>query len=160
VGLLNESILPYVMVLVGAVGRGADKRILFYAARNTPSLIIDCANKANPHMLFPEIDIEQMANIYVIELELLYKYRDVLKYVPYFIKKNNIKTTVITSSKHLFHYQDEKENENVKQHAWELIKDIARYNEVIVSADIDTARKYCDQIWDMEDNKTGSMKKI
>jgi hypothetical protein len=35
VGLLNESILPYPMVLVGAVGKDVEYKILFYAVRNS-----------------------------------------------------------------------------------------------------------------------------
>ena len=151
------------MVLIGIIGNSCsyiNHKLLLYAANHTPSLVIDCANAANPHFLYPSVPLEKMSQVYVIELELLYKFRDVLLRVPLFIKNKNIKSVIVTTSDHLFHYQDEIENKNVIEHSWELMKLIGKSNVVLIGlspSHIKYAKKYCNKIGVVK-NRTYSIK--
>ena len=140
------------MTLIGIIGNSGsfiNHKLLLYAANHTPSLVIDCANAANPHFLYPSVSLEKMSQVYVIELELLYKFRDVLLRVPSLIKNRNIKSVIVTTSNHLFHYQDEIENQNLIEHSWELMKSIGKNNLVLVGlapSYLKYAKKYCDRL--------------
>lgn len=109
-----------------------NRMILLEASKKTPSLVIDCANAANPHNLYPEVSIHEMDQMYVVELELLYKFRDVLKEAPDMMRRLNAKFVAITTSESLFNYQNEKENFMVMLHSWELIKGLGKENDVLV----------------------------
>lgn len=151
------------MSLIGVLGgKGLNKCIIAMAAKNTPSLIIDCANAADPHSLFPDVELEKMGQIYVIELELLYKFRDVLLRVPAIAKQRGIKMIAITTSDHLFNYQDERENNNIIEHSWLLMRKIGQSYPVIVgisegSVHMKFAMKYCHKLG-VERNGTHSCK--
>lgn len=124
-------------VVVGE-GRRLDHHLLRCAAETLPSYIIDCSNCADPHSLYPEVLPEAMARIYVTEVEMLYKFRDILKGCRGFIHEEGIRLVVITTTGHLFNYQDELENYYVIEHAWELIHAIAKTTEVIAGVRRDT----------------------
>ncbi len=151
------------MTLIGIVGNSGsyiNHKLLLYAANHSPSLIIDCANSANPHSIYPSISLEKMAQVYVIELELLYKLRDVLLQTPLIIKKKGIKCIIVTTSDHLFHYQDEIENQNIIEHSWELMKDIGKSNLILVGltpSHLKYAKKYCNKVGVVK-NRTYSIK--
>ncbi len=143
------------MTLTVIVGnnRHLNTKLLLYAAANVPSLVIDCANCANPHKLFPKVTIEQLSKIYVVELELLYKFRDVLLRVPSIAKQKEIKTIVVTISDFLFHYQDEIENNNITEHCWELLHEIGKKYEIVAGLDynskqIEFAKRFADRLGD------------
>ncbi len=128
-------------------GASLNHKMIMYAAKKAPALIIDCANSADPHAFYPEISIEQFRKLYVIELELLYKFRDALLRVPSIMKNIGARTIVVTTSDHLFNYQDEKENYNIMDHSWELLKRIGEKYTVIAAVTPDSkhlrfARKY------------------
>ena len=135
------------MVLIGIKGDSAsflNRQLLLYAAKNTPCLVIDCANVANPHSLFPEVDLPVLEKIYVIELELLYKFRDTLLRVPSIMRNIGAKHIVVTTINHLFHYQDELENKNIMDHAWRLLKILSKRYTIV--AGIKKENPYLDEI--------------
>jgi hypothetical protein len=111
-----------------------NRNLLLYAVRNRPSLVIDCANAANPHSLFPEVEQEELVDVYVIPIELIYAFRDVLKIVPGIADRLGVRCIVITPFNGLFHYDDERENENIIRHAWELMNRLGERYEVVVGS--------------------------
>jgi hypothetical protein len=147
------------MVLIGIVGNSGssvNQFLLMHAAKNIPSLIIDCANAADPHRLYPSVPLERMSRIYVLEVELLYKFRDILVKTPFFMRRFSAKCLVVTTAEHLFHYQDEVENNQVIEHSWELMKEVAREHTVVVglkhgSTHFSFAQKFCTRIKEVRD---------
>ena len=139
------------MALTGFVSQNHKKlnsRLLQCAAEHVPAILIDCANSADPHRFYPAIDLPTMQQIYVFELELLHKFRDVLRKVPIYAKKLNAQIIVVTTSDHLFNYHNEDENRNVNVHAWQLMKKIGYSYEIVVgiyphSEQYHLAKKYC-----------------
>lgn len=150
--IFKQARFDFSMVLMGIIGSSSsyvNHRLLMYASNHAPSLVIDCANAANPHSLYPAVPMEKMSQVYVIELELLYKFRDVLLRVPSIIKKMYIKSIVITTSDHLFNYQDKIENHNIIQHSWELMRAIGNKKAVLVGltpSHLKYAKKYCHKL--------------
>jgi hypothetical protein len=105
------------------------------ALEKRPSLIIDCANVADPHALFMHTQYEALGQVYVVEVELLYKFRDVLLRAPDIVDKYNIKSIIITPFGGLFHYDNSHENETVLRHAFNLIAQLSRRVDVIMLED-------------------------
>jgi len=135
-----------------------NRKLLLYASKHTPSLIIDCANVANPHSLSDA----NLHEIYVIELELLYKFRDVLLRVPSLVRQIKAKKIIVTTSDHLFNYQDEKENNNIIEHAWELMRKIGEKYTIVVGLKENSmhekfAKKYA-HLLGVDQNRTYSIK--
>ncbi len=123
------------MALRAVVGarKQASIVVMRYALTRTPSLVIDCANIADFHRwnaVYPDTDY---AAVSVIELELLYKFRDAVKALDTLAP--NVSTVVVTSAKHLFHYGDESENVEVLTHAWELLAEHALTRDIVAVAD-------------------------
>lgn len=146
------------LTIVSSSARFLNRKLIFHAARKKPSLIIDCANCANPHLFYPNLTIEDFNELYVIELELLYKFRDVLLRVPSIMKKIRGSTVVVTTSNHLFNYQDELENRNIIEHSWEIMEIIGKRYDVIAGITFDSvhlsfAKKYSHKL---EVEKIGS----
>ncbi|PIN79060.1 hypothetical protein COV16_05115 [Candidatus Woesearchaeota archaeon CG10_big_fil_rev_8_21_14_0_10_34_8] len=104
---------------------GENKSVIEQAINNTPCLIIDCANRANPHNFFQYQDY--FHEVYIIEVELMYKFRDVLKQSFTLINTLQLKSIAITSWKYLFNYQNEKENKEILLHAEELITELSKH---------------------------------
>ena len=119
-------------VLLGT-DKSVNKQVIYHAANNLPALIIDCANVANPHKYFPKITEEQFAQMYVFELEMLYKLRDVLLQVPKVARDRKVNSIVVTTAHHLMNYQDEIENKDIYGHIWELLIKIGRKTKTIVA---------------------------
>jgi len=142
--------------VIGSSGNSLNRKLLHLASTKTPSLIIDCANVANPHSLFPKVDIDIMNNIYVIELELLYKFRDVLLRVPSIVRRLKLNRIIVTTSDHLFNYQDELENRNVIEHSWELMGKIGDLTTIVVGVKSKSIHlkyiKYCHKVFRLKDN--------
>ncbi|MFH1850586.1 MAG: hypothetical protein ABH879_10505 [archaeon] len=139
------------MTLVGIRGNhhAVNRELLLHAFDNTPALILDCANCANPHSLFPEVEFEKFDSVYVIEIELLYKLRDTLKRVPAMAKSLGLKSIVITSGHHLFDYSNDEENNNIYEHSWELMKEISDNLDIMVAVDdihSDFAHRFCTKV--------------
>ncbi|MCB9362809.1 hypothetical protein H6504_05210 [Candidatus Woesearchaeota archaeon] len=129
------------------VGVSESRKFLLEAFKEKPSLIIDCANSADPHRVFPQVMPEEMHDVYVMNAEAIYRYRDTLKQVPYWARRLAIKSIIVTSTRILFSYDDEEENHDVFVQCWELLKDISQRYKVIVEVgrkEAAFARKYCD----------------
>ncbi len=125
-------------------------KLLKFAARHPPSLVVDCANAADPHKLYPGVTLEQLSKVYVVELELLYKFRDVLLRVPSIMRKIGGDYVVVTTSNHLFHYQNEKENHDILEHAWQILRFLSRRYKIIAGVapeHMGYAKRYCDKLW-------------
>ena len=82
-------------------------KLLLKAFEKTPSLIIDCGNCADPHKLFQYVKEEQLHDVYVMNAEAIYRFRDALKQVPYWAEKLKIKSIIITPIHTLFSYDDD-----------------------------------------------------
>ncbi len=141
------------MALTAVIGnrRQLNRQLLDYAAQRAPSLIIDCANVADPHKLYPRFSLNVLQNIYVIELELLYKFRDVLRYIDEYAIECGVKDIIVTTTDHLFHYQDEVENADIYEHAWEMLKQLGCRHNIVTgitpsSLQVQLAGRFCDQI--------------
>jgi len=138
------------MALVGMLGKHVNQLLLKKAVELRPSFIIDCANCANPHNLFP-ISEEELSQVFVIEVEVLYMLRDALKNIPETAKKLGVNIIIVTSFHRLFDYGDEKENKDVYEHSWELMNQYSTKYDIIVGIKKDSvheelARKYCSNI--------------
>ncbi|HZX45571.1 MAG TPA: hypothetical protein VFF28_07870 [Candidatus Nanoarchaeia archaeon] len=140
-------------MLTGIFGsRGSvNLSLLSHAVRNQPSLIVDCANIANPHVLFPFAQPEDMHDIYVVQAELMYKFRDILKHLDRLAKQVNPRCIVITLFDRLFHYNDEQENKDIIEHAWELMKKHSERYELIAGANHPLASNFCDNMIGVEE---------
>jgi hypothetical protein len=112
--------------------QGYKKELLLYAFHHRPSLIIDCANCANPHALFHDIEQEWLSDVFIIEVEIIYKFRDVLLYTHDFAKANHLKSIVITPFDHLFHYDNSRENKIVLNQCFNIINHLSKSYEVVI----------------------------
>ena len=106
-----------------------------------------------PHRFYPQIGIEELQRIYIFELELLHKFRDVLRYLPLYAKQLGVTSIIVTTSDHLINYQDEEENKDIYLHAWQLLRQISRNYNVVAGVSRDSAQyrlalKYCGKIWE------------
>ncbi len=106
--------------------------ILVYASQSSPVLVVDCANCADPHKLLPYIPEEKLFEIYVVEVELLYTFRDILCKLETLAQQLGVKTIVVPTFTRMFHYHDENENRMIYMHAWELLKSLSEKYTVIV----------------------------
>ncbi len=141
------------MVLVGVIGeaRKINRELMLFAAENTPSLILDCANCANPHALYPAIPEEKLDNVFVLEVELLYKLRDTLRRLPIMKKRFSLNLIVVTTIGTLINYGDEEENKEVMLYCWELLKKHSATCDIHValapgSAHEEASKQFCDVI--------------
>jgi len=146
------------MSLIGITGnaRTVNTQLLIYALKNTPAFIIDCANCANPHAFFPYHDA--FDKVFVLEIELIYVLRDVVKQLNHLIKDINPKCIIITTFHRLFHYQNEQENNDLYIHMWELLQEHAqRYSIFIGIAPMHKKyAHYCDRIKEVNEWVTQS----
>lgn len=88
--------------------------------------------------------MEELGKVYVMEAEMLYKFRDSLRRIAY--TRPPVKTIVITTVTHLFNYDDELENKNILEHCSVLIKSLARKYKVVMAWDIQYGAKELYQI--------------
>ncbi len=122
------------MPLISLKGDSAEinKQLLLKALAGTPSLIIDCGNSADPHALFPYAREEQLYDVYVMNAEAIYRFRDALRLAPCWAERLGIRCLVITTMHALFSYDDEEENCNVLENCWELMKGLSMKYKVYV----------------------------
>jgi hypothetical protein len=146
------------MSLIGITGKSTDtinRALVLYAGSNLPSLVVDCANCANPHAFYPKLTLQAMQQIFIFELEQLYKFRDVLRQVPFHLNKINSKLVVVTTSDHLINYQNEDENMDIYIYAWKLMKKIGCRHNIFAGVSKDSyqlayARKYADKLLEVD----------
>ena len=110
-----------IWMLVALFGEKANKRLLHLAFQKTPSLIIDCGNCANPHAL--RVRERQLHEVYVMNAEAIYRFREALRQAPAWIRKLNIQCVLITTIHALFSYDNEEENEKIIRHCWQKMKE-------------------------------------
>ena len=123
------------VVAVFGERRRVNHELMAYALIHTPCVVIDCANVCDTHKwfaLFPDADISQ---VFVYEMELLYKFRDALLAVEQEAEQRAARTIVVTSMQHLFHYQNDNENKEVYCQAWEILVQLGTRFEVRVAVD-------------------------
>ena len=117
--------------------------LMNYATKIAPVLIIDCANWADPHT-FVFTPPETLQKIYVMQAEIIYKLRDILKQLNG-LKLNKILVTTFS----LFDYGDDKENHDLFEHSWQLLQKLSARHEIFVGVDLNQykyAEKYSDKI--------------
>jgi len=107
--------------------------IILYALDNVPSIILDCANAANPHRFFGKAPEENFRQAYVVPVDAIYRFRDTLKVAGNISRQHGAKVICITSFDYLFNYQDEEENKNVIEHCWELILQLDKEFTVVLN---------------------------
>ena len=120
------------MALIRLSRRGSNFRLMMHALKNTPSLVIDCANCANPHIFYPYVSPEAFENTYVVPVDAIFRFRDTLKRAGAMAERLGAKTIVITAFDRLFSYDDEQENRDITVHAWEIIRKLAEHFDVVV----------------------------
>lgn len=118
------------------------------AFEKTPSLILDCNLGVN---LFDHIDkADDFSKVYIIEIEMLYKFLNALQNLPKYIEDLNIKLLVITNVKKLFDHGDEEETFYVFEQIWTLLKQHSKQIDILVGIKNKEqkifAKKYCNSI--------------
>lgn len=121
-------------MLVGLHGMGA--RLVHLALERAPALIIDCANIADTHLYTGWHPEHVFHDTYVLEIDLLYKFRDCIPVARRSVREHGIRFIAVTSFKHLFDYGSDVENYNVVCHAWERL---SSFEETVV---VDVPQKY------------------
>lgn len=139
------------MALSGIVGKDVDRSIVLHAVRSRPSLLIDCANCANPHAFFHEITQEDLFDVHVMQSDLIYTFRDIMKMLPKTAGKLSLKKVAITTFESLFHYENEEENNELYLHSWELMRSASRELDIVVGVrsrgkQFGYAKAYCDRL--------------
>jgi hypothetical protein len=109
---------------MGLMAASSDAEVLLKAVEKQPSLVIDCNNSANPLALFPFVEPEQLAGVFVVPAESLYRFRAALKKLPELIRKVDARLVAITSFRSLFAFGNEAENREVLKHCFELLEKI------------------------------------
>jgi hypothetical protein len=130
-------------------GEIVNRKLFLKAFENHPSLILDCGNMANPHNLFPMVREEQLHDVYVMNAEAIYRFRDALRQIPYWVEKLKIRCIIITTIQVLFSYDDEEENHDVLEHCWELMKEISKTCTIYIAYDdrnSEFAERFADEI--------------
>jgi hypothetical protein len=148
------------MTLIGIKGSlcSINKELLLYAVEHAPSLLLDCANCADPQQLFPFVEPERFERVYVVEIEMLYLFRDVLKRARTLAREIGASCVVITPFSMLFSYDNEKENSDIFDQCWELVKELAKTHEVVVGIHESYERlaaNYCDKLIEIKGELMG-----
>jgi hypothetical protein len=110
-------------------------RLLLLAFERSPSLVIDCANCADPHRFFGKVPEHKLSEVYVMNAEAIYRFRDSLKMVPYWAEKLSIRNIFVTTIGTLFSYDDKEEDKEVIEGCWELMKYISGRYDVYAAVD-------------------------
>ncbi len=135
-------------MLVGVYDAGA--AVVHAALRRAPSLVIDCANIADTHLYTGWQAEERFHETYVLEIDLLYKFRDCIPVAKRFVEQNGIGFVAVTSFGHLFDYGDAVENYHVVRHAWERLASLSVTTVVDVPEQYrSVAGEFCEVVtWD------------
>lgn len=107
-----------------------NKILLRLALENRPSLLVDCSRAANPYSIkIPRS--HRMREVYVVEVEMLYKYRDTIKALPLFLQQTRAKTVIVTATDTLFDYSSSEETRMIKRNAKKRLQYVAKTKNVI-----------------------------
>jgi hypothetical protein len=107
------------------------------AAKYRPTLVFDTGNFMNPHKLHPHIPLEQFTQIYVIEIQLLYKFLSALQQHKRIIPEHT-KTICVTSFHMLMNYQNDIENNAVLEQCLEILRTLAKTYRVYIGVQPNT----------------------
>ena len=134
-------------MLVALEGDDIDKSILRMAFEKRPCLLIDCSNSANPYRI--HIEEEWLDEVFVINAEVIYRFRDALKKVRLEMNKLKLKVLLVTSLGALYSYSDAVEDKNVIMNCWELLKELSADFEIFAAAD-EYSGGFADETWDTQ----------
>lgn len=128
-----------------------NRKLLLDSFTLTPALILDCGNAVDVHSLFPEIKEEQLHEVYVINLEAIYRFRKGLEHTPRLIEELKLKQLIVTTVHVLFSYDDNVENFNILEQCWEMMKEISKLVPVNIGISYDKmhgafAERFADNI--------------
>lgn len=140
------------MALVGILGdrKDVNRWLLYRALAHPPTLVLDCDNCANPHVF--NVPAEAFTNIFVMQVDLIYTFRDTMLRLATVARTLGVRRIVITTHSHLFNYGNAEENENVLRHAWEEMRTLGTDHDVMVGMTHEGLREYCDVVrtWDIQ----------
>jgi hypothetical protein len=133
-----------------------NRQLIMLALDNTPAVLIDPANFADIHR-FKDFDILQYANLYVLEVDSLYRFIPTLKKLSKLARQFNTKNIFITSFTKLFNYDNPDEDRDVYVHAWEIISNTASDHDIYVAVEIDSIHQHLARLNDARiiDNNSG-----
>jgi hypothetical protein len=140
------------MGLVALAGerKAVNAELVAYALSRAPSLVVDCGNVCDVHRWFAKFPDADYSSVYVYEFELLHKFRDSLRTLQAVASSRGARTIVVTSMGHLFHYQNEAENNELYCHAWEFLRELGRDFDVRVAAESKKmllwAKRFCVEV--------------
>jgi hypothetical protein len=109
----------------------ANKALLTIAVDNQPSLFIDCSQAANPYTI-DAYTPEQFRDVYVLEVEMLYKFRDTVRAIPRFLNQTNASTLCVTDTATLFDYDNDEENKAIRRNAGKRLRRLGQDIKVYV----------------------------
>ena len=132
-------------MLVAVKGEDVDKFMLALAFKLRPCLLIDCGNAADPYSI--QIEEEWLDEVYVINAEAIYRFRDALKKIPQILNELNLKILVITSISILFSYDDKLEDKHIITDCWKLLKNLSKDFDIYAVAD-EYSKEFTDKTWD------------
>lgn len=111
----------------------ANDEVTLHAIKNTPCVLVDCANSADPHRYHAQASQEQLRDVHVISVDLLYDFREVIKQLPRHATTHETTRIIITTQDHLFNYQDDDENAHVQSHIWRLLSQLSTSFDLLVA---------------------------
>lgn len=111
----------------------ANDAVTLQAITQGPSLLVDCANSADPHRYHAQTSEEELRQVHVISADLLYDFREIIKQLPQHATTYETTRVAITTQDHLFTYHDEEENAHVQAHTWRLLARLAKSFDVRVA---------------------------
>jgi len=106
-----------------------DHALVQLALDRAPTLLLDCSTSANAHAHIAED--QAFHNVYVVEIELIYKLRDVLRETKLLVRRFQPKFIILTTFNRLFNYQDEEENLHIYTQCWNMITELSQEYNVI-----------------------------
>ncbi|MFH2021522.1 MAG: hypothetical protein ABIJ34_08985 [archaeon] len=125
--------------------------LFLLAFEKAPSLVIDCANYADPHKFFGSVPEEKLEHVFIMNAEAIYRFRDSLKKAAYWAERLRIKNVFVTTIGTLFSYDDKEEDKDVTKNCWDIIKELSKRYNVYVATDNDKRytiipERYADKI--------------
>lgn len=115
---------------------GNDEALLLQAVlRGKKCLFIDAANCANPYKLLGVVDEFQLKNVFVMNAEAIYRFKDTLLAAQKWMRELGCSELYVSSIGGLFSYDDQKENEEIIRHCYYILADLAQYYSVHIALD-------------------------
>ena len=130
------------MTFIGVMGKAGFFQALKFGERNPKTVIVDCANRCDPHSISSLVDVK---DVDILSTELLYGFRDILRNVDF----SNYTTIIVTEFHHLFNYQDGWENQRILSHCWEEMRRLSKTHPVLLllhESYTENAARSCDRM--------------